>query len=349
MITKEYTFDASYQPQVRTNTDTSRIMLDVIIALVPAMIVSVWLFGARALALYAITVAASVFFEWGYRKLLKKPGSVGDLSACVTGILLAMCLPVTIPLWMPVVGAFFAIVVVKQLYGGLGKNFMNPALAGRAFMFFSWTAVMTKWAVPNIISADAVASATSVFSGVDAATMATPLSILKEGAAMPEYYDFTNLFLGVMPGSIGEMSALALLIGGIYLLARKVINWRIPVAFIGTVVVLTFIFPRNGYSNVDWMMYNLLSGGLFLGAIFMATDYSSSPVTLKGQLLYGFGCGALTVLIRYFGGFPEGVSFAILIMNLCAWAIDKGTRGRQFGVSKEDLKAAKKAAKEAKA
>ena len=336
MITKEYTFDASYQPQVRTNTDTSRIMLDVIIALVPAMLVSVWLFGVRALALYAITVAASVFFEWGYRKLLKKPGSIGDLSACVTGILLAMCLPVTIPLWMPVVGAFFAIVVVKQLYGGLGKNFMNPALAGRAFMFFSWTAVMTKWAVPSVMA-------------IDAETMATPLSILKEGAAMPDYYSFGNLFLGVMPGSIGEMSALALLIGGIYLLARKVINWRIPVAFIGTVVVLTFIFPRNGYSNVDWMMYNLLSGGLFLGAIFMATDYSSSPVTLNGQLLYGFGCGVLTVLIRYFGGFPEGVSFAILIMNLCAWAIDKGTRGRQFGVTKEDIKAAKKAAKEAKA
>ena len=153
----------------------------------------------------------------------------------------------------------------------------------------------------------------------------------------------------LMPGSIGEISALALLIGGAYLLIRKVINWRIPVAFIGTVAILTVIFPRNGYSNVDWMLYNLLSGGLFLGAIFMATDYSSSPVTLNGQLLYGFGCGALTVLIRYFGGFPEGVSFAILIMNLCAWAIDKGTRGRQFGVTKEDLKAAKKAAKEAKA
>ena len=159
-----------------------------------------------------------------------------------------------------------------------------------------------------------------------------------------------QMFTGIgLPGSLGEVSAAALLIGGIWLLARKVINWRIPVAFIGTVAVLTFIFPRGGYSNVDWMLYNLLSGGLFLGAIFMATDYSSSPVTLNGQLLYGFGCGALTVLIRYFGGFPEGVSFAILIMNLCAWAIDKGTRGRQFGVTKEDLKAAKKAAKEAKA
>lgn len=337
MKAKEYTFDASYQPQVRTNTDTSRIMLDVIIALVPAMVVGVLMFGARALALLVISVASACFWEWGYRKLMKKPNSLGDLSACVTGILLVLCLPVGTPLWMPVVGTFFAIVVVKQLYGGIGKNFVNPALAGRAFMFFSWTSVMTKWAVPNFIN------------GIDAETMATPLSILKEGSAMPEYFDFGNMFLGVMPGSIGEISTLALLVGGVYLLIRKVINWRIPVAFIGTVAILTVIFPRNGYSNVDWMLYNLLSGGLFLGAIFMATDYSSSPVTLNGQLLYGFGCGALTVLIRYFGGFPEGVSFAILIMNLCAWAIDKGTRGRQFGVTKEDLKAAKKASKEAKA
>ena len=180
--------------------------------------------------------------------------------------------------------------------------------------------------------------------------MATPLSLLKEGSDIAaQGYGYLDMFLGFMPGSIGEISALALLIGGAYLLIRKVINWRIPVAFIGTVAVLTFIFPRNGYANLDWMLYNLLSGGLLLGAFFMATDYSSSPVTLNGQLLFGFGCGALTVLIRYFGGFPEGVSFAILIMNLCAWAIDKGTRGRQFGVTKEDLKAAKKAAKEAKA
>ena len=176
------------------------------------------------------------------------------------------------------------------------------------------------------------------------------VSILKEGGDIAaQGYDYLDMFLGFMPGSIGEISALALLIGGAYLLIRKVISWRIPVAFIGTVAILTFIFPRYGYSNLDWMLYNLLSGGLVLGAFFMATDYSSSPVTLNGQLLYGFGCGALTVLIRYFGGFPEGVSFAILIMNLCSWAIDKGTRGRQFGVTKEDLKAAKKAAKEAKA
>ena len=342
MKAKEYTFDASYQPQVRTKTDTSRIMLDVIIALVPAMAFAVYQFGVHALALLAISVASAVFFEWGYRKVMKKPGSIGDLSACVTGILLVLCLPAGTPLWMPVIGTFFAIVVVKQLYGGIGKNFVNPALAGRAFLFFSWTAIMTTWAVPKAVGGISVEA--------DAVSMATPLSILKEGGdVVAQGYDYLDMFLGFMPGSLGEISSLALLIGAAYLLIRKVINWRIPVAFIGTVAVLTFIFPRNGYSNLDWMLYNLLSGGLLLGAFFMATDYSSSPVTLNGQLLFGFGCGALTVLIRYFGGFPEGVSFAILIMNLCAWAIDKGTRGRQFGVSKEDLKAAKKAAKEAKA
>ncbi len=342
MKAKEYTFDASYQPQVRTKTDTSRIMLDVIIALVPAMAFAVYQFGFKALALLAISVASAVFFEWGYRKLMKKPGSINDLSACVTGILLVLCLPVDAPLWMPVVGTFFAIVIVKQLYGGIGKNFVNPALAGRAFLFFSWTATMTTWAVPKTLGKIAVEA--------DAVTMATPLSLLKEGSDVAAAgYNFGDMFLGFMPGSIGEISALALLIGGAYLLIRKVISWRIPVAFIGTVAILTFIFPRYGYSNVDWMLYNLLSGGLLLGAFFMATDYSSSPVTLNGQLLFGFGCGALTVLIRYFGGFPEGVSFAILIMNLCAWAIDKGTRSRQFGVTKADLKAAKKAAKEAKA
>lgn len=339
MKAKEYTFDASYQPQVRTRTDTSRIMLDVIIALVPAMAVAVYQFGFKVLALIAISVASCVFFEWGYRKLMKKPSSVGDLSACVTGILIAMVIPSEAPLWMPVVAAAFGIVVVKQLYGGIGKNFLNPALASRAFLMSSWPVIMTTWAVPKaLLSVD-----------VDAITMATPLSYLKAGEALPEYFTYTNMLLGNVPGCIGEISAIALLIGGAYLLIRKVINWRIPVAFIGTVAVITFIFPMNGADNLDWMLSNILSGGLLLGAIFMATDYSSSPVTLNGQLLYGFGCGALTVLIRYFGGFPEGVSYAILIMNLCAWAIDKGTRGRQFGVTRADLKAAKKVAKEAKA
>ncbi len=338
MKAKEYTFDASYQPQVRTRTDTSRIMLDVIIALVPAMAVAVYQFGFRVLALIAVSVVSCVFFEWGYRKLMKKPDSIGDLSACVTGILIAMVIPSSAPLWMPVVGAAFSIVVVKQLYGGIGKNFLNPALASRAFLMASWPVIMTTWAVPKALAGS-----------IDATTMATPLSYMKAGEALPDTFSYANMLIGNVPGCIGEISAVALLIGGAYLLVRKVISWRIPVAFIGTVAVITFIFPMNGAAHFDWMLSNVLSGGLLLGAIFMATDYSSSPVTLNGQLLYGFGCGALTVLIRYFGGFPEGVSYAILIMNLCAWAIDKGTRGRQFGVTKEDLKAAKKAAKEAKA
>ena len=332
MKAREYTFDATYQPQVRGKTDTSRIMLDVIIALVPAMAVAVWQFGLKALLLIAVSVAACVFFEWLYRKLMKKPSSIGDLSACVTGVLIALVVPVSAPWWMCVVGAAFAMVIVKQLYGGLGKNFLNPALAARAFMMASWPVIMTTWAVPAALSGV-----------VDGVTMATPLSFMYAGQALPEYYSLGSLFIGTCAGCIGEISAAALILGGLYLLVKKVISWRIPVAFIGTVAVLCFIFGHEGYTNVDWMLYNVLTGGLLLGAIFMATDYSSSPVTLNGQLLYGFGCGALTVLIRYFGSFPEGVSYAILIMNLCAWAIDKGTRGRQFGVSKEDLKAAKEA------
>ena len=346
MKAKEYTFDASYQPQVRTKTDTSRIMLDVIIALVPAMAFGVYQFGFKVLALLAISVASAVFFEWGYRKLMKKPGSINDLSACVTGILLVLCLPVDAPLWMPVIGTFFAIVIVKQLYGGIGKNFVNPALAGRAFLFFSWTATMTSWAVPKALGGVSVAA--------DAVTMATPLSLLKEGSDIAaQGYDYLDMFLGFMPGSIGEISALALLIGGAYLLIRKVINWRIPVAFIGTVAVLTFIFPRNGYANLDWMLYNLLSGGLLLGAFFMATDYVTSPNTPKGEVIFGIGAGLLVVFIRYFGGYPEGVCYSILIMNICVWLIDKATLPKRFGVTaemrkaeKEKAKAAKKAAKE---
>ena len=178
--------------------------------------------------------------------------------------------------------------------------------------------------------------------------MSTPLSYMHTGDALPEYFNFLNMFLGGIPGSIGEVSALALLIGGAYLLIRKVITWRIPVTFIGTVAVLTLVFGHEGYGNVEWMLYNVLSGGLILGAFFMATDYSTSPVNLKGQLLYGVGCGAVTVLIRYFGSYPEGVSYAILVMNCCTWAIDKGFRPRQFGMTKEDIKARKAAEKAAK-
>ena len=331
--------DVAYQPQVRTNKDTRAIMLDVIIALLPALAVAVWQFGIHPLLVVLSSVVSAVFFEWAYRKLMKKTNTIGDLSAVVTGILLACTLPTTIPVWVPVIGSFFSIVVVKQLYGGIGKNFLNPALAGRAFLLASYAVLMSLYTVPA-----------SLKGVVDGTTMATPLSYLYGGSTVPAYFSKLNLFIGTIPGAIGELSTLALLVGGIYLLCRKVISWRIPVSFIGSVALLTVIFGREGYANVDWMLYNVLSGGLMLGAIFMATDYATSPVTLNGQLLYGVGCGALTVLIRYFGGFPEGVSYAILIMNLCAWAIDKAFHRHQFGVTKEDLaaeKAAKKAAKEA--
>ena len=331
--------DVAYQPQVRTGTDTRRIMLDVIIALLPAVAVAVWQFGVYPLLVIACSMASAVFFEWCYRKLLKKSNTIGDLSACVTGLLLALTLPPTAPLWLPVVGTLFSIVVVKQLYGGIGKNFLNPALAGRAFLLASYAAILGRYATPN-----------SLRGVVDGVTMATPLSYLYAGEAMPGFLGFRSLLLGTIPGAAGELSSLALLIGGVYLLVRKVISWRIPVSFLGTVALLTLIFGHSGYARGEWALYNLLSGGVLLAAIFMATDYATSPVTLKGQLLFGFGCGALTVLIRYFGGFPEGTSYAILIMNLCAWAIDKAFHRHQFGVSKEDIaaeKAAKKAAKEA--
>ena len=330
----------SASPHIDSGATTRKIMGDVLIALCPALIAAVIIFGWRALLVTAVCAAACVFFEWGFEKLCHKPSTLDDLSAVVTGVILAYNLPVSIPLWQAVFGCLVAIVAVKQLFGGIGKNFLNPALAGRAFLLASYALFMTTWVVPS--------SLTSVI-GADATTMATPLSYMKAGEALPQYFTFKSMFLGTMPGCLGEVSALALLIGGVYLLCRKVITWHIPVSFIGTVALLTLIFGHEGYGNFEWMMYNLLCGGLFLGAFFMATDYATSPVTLPGQLLYGVGCGALTVLIRYFGSYPEGVSYGILIMNLCTWAIDKAFRRHQFGVSKEDIaaeKAAKKAAKE---
>ena len=328
---------ASSSPHIRSNEDTRSIMLDVIIALLPALAWSVYCFGWKALLLTAVSVVSCVFWEWAYRKLMKKSNMVGDLSAVVTGILLSFVCPVDLPWWAVIIGAFFSIVVVKQLYGGIGKNFLNPALAGRAFLTAAYAGYMTVWAVPSVLSGS-----------VDAATMATPLSYLYAGQPLPEYMGLGSIFLGSIPGCIGEISTLAVLIGGIWLLARKVITWRIPVTFIGSVAVLCLIFGHEGYGRIDWMLLNVCSGGLMLGAFFMATDYSTSPVTLKGQLVFGLGCGVLTVLIRYFGSYPEGVSYAILIMNCCTWGVDKLTRPRQFGVSAEDAKNAKADKKAAK-
>ena len=337
MNTENIVLDVAYQPQVRTKRDTKSLMLDVIIAVIPALAVAVWQFGIYQLLVVLISVASAVLFEWGYRKIMKKDSSIGDLSAVVTGLLLACTLPCDVAWWLPIIGSFFAIVVVKQLYGGIGKNFLNPALAGRAFLLASYPVLMTTWTVGN-----------SYKYALDAATMATPLTYLYSDGSLPVYFTYKNMFLGMVPGCIGDLSKAAILVGFVYLLIRRVISWRIPVSFVGTVAVLSLIFGKAGYSNTEWMVYNILSGGLLFSAVFMATDYATSPVTQKGQLLFGFGCGAITMLIRYFGGYPEGVSYAIMIMNLCTWAIDKAFRRHQFGVSREDIKAEKAAKKAAK-
>ena len=334
MTPKEYTFDAGYQPQVRARRGTREIMLDVIIALLPAVAVGVWQFGFAALIPVATSIASCVFFEWGYRKLMKKPSSIGDLSAVLTGLLLAMTLPGNTPWWIPIIGAFFSIVLVKQLYGGIGNNFLNPALAGRAFLFASYATIMVNW--------------NGWLGSVDAVSTATPLAQLYAAEPTAPTISMLDMFLGKMPGCFGEVSTLALLLGGVYLLCRKVITWHIPVSCFATVAVLTLIFGNGGMNHVDWMLYNLLSGGLVLGTIFMATDYSTSPVTARGRIIYGIGIGVLTVVIRYFGGYPEGNTFAILIMNCCAWFLDQLTQPRQFGVTREDVKAKKAAAKAAK-
>ena len=319
----EHEFIVSSSPHIKHEDGTRSIMLDVVIALAFPLGIAVFQFGWRAAILAAVSVTSCVMFEYIYRKIMKKSGSVGDLSAVVTGLLLAFCLPASAPYWLPVVGAFFAIVLVKQLFGGLGKNFMNPALAARAFLM-SWPVVMTTWPVPGVVL--------PLWGDVpDAMTGATPLMSLKNGV-LPSV-TLQDMFLGQIGGSMGEVSAIVLLLGGFYLWVRGVITLRIPIAFMGTVAALTYIFAPNGVSNVDFMLYHLLSGGLILGAVFMATDYSTSPVTRSGQLLFGIGCGLLTVFIRFFGSLPEGVCYSILIMNACAWLLDKAGTPRRFGVS----------------
>ncbi|MDD7312568.1 MAG: RnfABCDGE type electron transport complex subunit D [Clostridiaceae bacterium] len=327
----------SNSPHIRSEDNTRQIMLDVIIALVPALALAIFVFGARALVVTAVSVIGCVFFEWLYNKLLKKPCTIGNCSAIVTGMLLAYTLPVTAPLWMVLIGDLFAIVIVKSLFGGIGKNFMNPALGGRAFLMASYPVFMTMWSK--------VHTALPLFGSCDVTSSATPLSFLKEGR-LPDV-SMTDAALGMVGGCIGEVSALALLVGGVWLLYRRVISLRIPVAFIGTVAVLTLIFPKGDGGAFTWMAYELLSGGLMLGAIFMATDYASSPVTPRGQIIYGIGCGVLTVLIRYFGSYPEGVSYAILIMNCCVFLIEKISQPVKFGYVKpvKAPKAEKEAAK----
>ena len=329
MAVKKYFYELtiSSSPHVHSPVTTQTIMRDVLIALAPALIGSVYFFGFRALLVALVSAAACVFFEWAYCKLTKTPCKIYDLSAVVTGVLLAFVCPVTIPYWCILIGDFFAIIVVKAIFGGIGRNIVNPALAGRAFMF-SYPALMTNWVKPGFNNA------AGLFSTVDAVTGATPLAQMGQGN-LPEA-SVLDMFLGNVGGCIGETSVLLHLIGLVYLLARKIINLRIPVAFIGTVAVLTFLFPQ-GNNNLAWMAAQLFSGGLFLGAIFMATDYVTSPVTKLGQVVFGIGCGVLTVVIRYFGGYPEGVSYAILIMNCCVVLLDRIGRPKKFGAPKKEV------------
>jgi electron transport complex protein RnfD len=293
-------------------------MLDVIIALIPASLAGVYFFGPRTLMVILVSVLACVLSEYASRKLMKRSNTILDLSAVVTGLLLALNLPPTAPLWMVVIGAVVAVVVIKQLFGGLGQNFINPALGARVFLFISYAGHMTNWVIP----------------GADGVSSATPLGLLKaEEAAEIVFPSYKDLFLGNIGGCIGEVSAAALLIGGVYLVAKKVIGPEIPLAYIGTLGLFTWIFGGPTFFAGDFL-YHILSGGLMLGAIYMATDYATSPMTTKGRIIMGIGCGLLTGIIRLYTNYPEGVSFAILLMNIAVPLIDRYTVPKSFGGGK---------------
>ena len=307
---------ASSSPHIRSEETVQRIMLDVVIALMPAIIGSIYYFGFNAFKLILVSIISAVVSEAICQKAMKRPVTVSDLSAVVTGILLAFNIPASAPWWLAVVGSAFAIIVVKQLFGGLGSNFMNPALAARAMLLTSWPALMTNFIAPGK-------------SAVDAATVATPLAIMKSGAnvAGSQMPLLKDMFFGNISGCLGETSAFLLILGGIYLLVRGVINWRIPVFYIGTTALMLLVFGVGA----EQLPYQLFAGGLMLGAFFMATDYSSSPVTPLGQIIFGIGAGFLTALIRTKGGYPEGVSYSILLMNIATPLIERFTRPKVFG------------------
>ena len=324
---KELNLIGASSPHIRTKTGTGHVMGEVIVALLPALVFAVYNFGPRALATTLVSVAGCCIFEWLYRALMGKNNTLSDMSAVVTGILIAFVCPVTIPYWILLIGDFFAIVVVKQLFGGVGKNFLNPALAARAFML-SWAGEMTNWVGPR--------AGVPISGTIDAVTYPTPMALLHAGdlEGLMQMYDLPDMLVGFIGGSIGEVSALLLILGGAYLVFRKIITWYIPVSYIGTVAVITFLVPM-GNDPLTWMLYQVLGGGLFLGAFFMATDYVTSPVSHKGQVIFGIGCGLVTVFIRYFGSYSEGVCYAILFMNLFVWMIDKSVKPVRFGVVPE--------------
>lgn len=313
----EAIYRVSSSPHIRSKETVSTVMRDVIIALLPATLAGIFYFGIPALITIALAIGTAVLTEWFIQKFMfKKRSTVKDLSAVVTGLLLAMNLPATTPWYIPVLGSIFAIAIVKQAFGGLGFNFMNPALGARAFLMASWPNEMTTWVVPKAI---------------DGVTGATPLALIKAGAPVSELPSFMSALTGNIGGCLGETSALLLLLGGLYLVYRGIIDIRVPLTFIGTTFILSFLL---GGFNVTMSIYQLLSGGLMLGAFFMATDYASTPINLKGKIVFAFGCGLITAVIRQFGGYPEGVSYSILLMNVAAPLIERYTKAKVFGGAK---------------
>lgn len=318
----------SSSPHIVTNVDTTKTMAMVLIALVPSFLVSIYVFGMRVILLSLVCIVASMGFEWLYNKLLHKRQTVQDLSAAVTGLLIAFNVPSSLPYWIAIIGCFVAIVIVKQLYGGIGRNVVNPAITARIVLFVSFATQMTTWPLPSM---SAVA---------DATTGATPLGILKEGniADLPSNME---MFLGFIGGSMGEVSAIALLIGGLFLIWKKVISPIIPVCFIGTVFVIAFVFYSvNGgdASALSMAVFHVLAGGVMLGAFFMATDYVTSPLLPTGKIIFGIGCGLITMVIRLWGNYPEGVSFSIMLMNILTPHIDNFCTKRLYGGAKKNEK-----------
>ena len=324
-MAKRLTVSAS--PHVRSHETTTGIMLDVILALIPALVMSAVYFGTRALCLAAVTVGTAMLSEYLSRKIMKRDNTLGDLSAVVTGLILAFNLPATLPLWMAAIGSVIAIVIVKQMFGGIGQNFVTPAITARIILMMSFPSAMAKWIVP-------FSSAWSP----DAVTAATPMTVLNAGTdltAAEGLPTLTQMLIGAHGGSMGEVCSIALLAGAFYLLLRRVISPAIPFSFIGTVAVIMLI---AGKGNLEFVAYELLGGGLILGAFFMATDYSTSPINRKGRIIFGIGCGLITAVIRLFGSLPEGVSFSIILMNILVPHIERLTTSKPFGYEKPEKK-----------
>lgn len=335
-------FLVSSSPHITGPRTTAGIMLEVCIALVPAVIAAVYFYGIYVLFLITLSIGSAVGFEALFNVIVNKKQTVKDCSAMVTGLLLALNLPVSVPFYVPIIGSAFAVMVVKMLFGGIGKNFANPAITGRIFLVLAWSGIMTRFVSPIDWSLGAGEmfkyfgcilkglDGMPMADGVATCTTATPLASLTEGVTAVKALPVADMFFGGIGGCMGEVSALALLIGGIYLIVRRIIDWRVPVVFVGTVAVSSWIFGGSLY----YILPSVLGGGLLIGAFFMATDYSTSPNTKTGLIIFAFGCGFLTSLIRFFGSYPEGVSFAVLLMNILTPLIDKWVKPHIFGYRK---------------